>query len=291
VERREDWNMKTKRKIWLGVGAFVVAGAGATGAGPLDGVRVLDLSAPTGLVTDTAIPRTGGLVVAQHGDHAAKADEGGEEGGEKGVANLPPEPAFATRIALLRGHLLVGDELVKQQQWNAALPHFLHPGEEIYGDIREQLTEFEDALKALAGVVKAKKGGTDYAKAFKSVNDALAAVDAGMKAKQTDWAGFVVGAAVETVKAAAGEYQQAIVGGRIAKPVEYQDARGFIFHAERLIESVAPDLEKKDAAALRAMRAGFAELNAPMPPRAPVKEHGALLADVARIELAAGRLM
>jgi hypothetical protein len=295
VERREDWNMKTKRKIWLGVGAFVVAGAGATGAGPLDGVRVLDLSAPTGLVTDTAIPRTGGLVVAQHGDHAAKADEGGEEGGEKGVANLPPEPAFATRIALLRGHLLVGDELVKQQQWNAALPHFLHPGEEIYGDIREQLTEFEDALKALAGVVKAKKGGTDYAKAFKSVNDALAAVDAGMKAKQTDWAGFVVGAAVETVKAAAGEYQQAIVGGRIAKPVEYQDARGFIFHAERLIESVAPDLEKKDAAALRAMRAGFAELKkafpAPMPPRAPVKEHGALLADVARIELAAGRLM
>jgi len=28
-----------------------------------------------------------------------------------------------------------------------------------------------------------------------------------------------------------------------------------------------------------------------MPPRAPVKEHGALLADVSRIELAAGRLM
>jgi hypothetical protein len=194
----------------------------------------------------------------------------------------------------------VGDELVKQQQWNAALPHFLHPGEEIYADIREQLTQyqvppFENALKTLAGAVKAKNGGADYAKAFKSVNDALAAADAGMKAKQADWAAFVVGAAVETVKTAAGEYQQAIVGGRIAKPVEYQDARGFIFHAERLIESVASDLEKKDAAALRAVRAGFAELKkafpAPMPPRAPVKEHGALLADVSRIELAAGRLM
>jgi hypothetical protein len=141
----------------------------------------------------------------------------------------------------------VGDELVKQQQWNAALPHFLHPGEEIYADIKEQLTEykvppFESALKALAGA--AKKGGADYAKAFKSINDALAAADAGMKAKQADWAGFITAAAVETLKAAAGEYQQAIVGGRIAKPVEYQDARGFIFHAERLIESVAPDLER-----------------------------------------------
>ena len=292
--------MKTKRKIWLGVGAFVVAGAGATGAGPLTGGQVPDLSASTGVVTDTAIPRTAGFVVAQHGDHAEKSGEGGEEGGEKGIANLPPELAFATRIALLRGHLLVGDELVKQQQWNAALPHFLHPGEEIYADIKDQLIgynvpPFENELKALAGAVKAKKGGADYAKALKSVNDALAAADAGMRAKQTDWAAFVVGAAVETVKAAAGEYQQAIVGGRIAKPVEYQDARGFIFYAERLIESVAPDLEKKDAAALRAVRAGFAELKkafpAPMPPRAPVKEHGALLADVSRVELAAGKLM
>src|SRR4029453_154793 len=110
-----------------------------------------------------------------------------------------------------------------------------------------------------------------------------------------DWAGFVTAAAGETVKAAAGEYQQAIVGGRIAQPVEYQDARGSIFHAERLIESVAPDLEKKDAAALRAVRAGFAELKkafpAPMPPRAPVKEHGALLADVSRSGRAAGRLV
>ena len=73
-----------------------------------------------------------------------------------------------------------------------------------------------------------------------------------MKAKQANWPGFVVEAAVEALKAAAGEYQQAIVGGRIAKPVEYQDARGFIWQAERMIESVAPDLQKKDAAALRA---------------------------------------
>ncbi len=294
--------MKTKRKIWLGVGAFVVAGASATGAAPLTGGKVPDLRATTDLVTDAAIPRSSpaGFVLAQHDDHAPKAGGSGEEGGEKGVATLPPPLAFGTRIAWLRGHLLVGDELVKQRQWNAALPHFLHPSEEIYGDIKEQLAEykvppFEDALKALAGVVKAKKGGNDYAKAFKSVSDALAAADAGMKDRETDWAGFVVSAAIETVKSAAGEYQQAIIGGRIAKPVEYQDARGFIFHAERMIESVAPDLQKKDASGFRALRAGFAELKkafpSPMPPRAPVKDHGTFLGDVSRIELAAGKLM
>src|SRR5207244_2470667 len=130
--------------VWLGVGAFVLVGSGAGAGWPLaaepepGGVA---LRAPT---TDTATPRMdlGHIVVAQHPDHAATKDaakdkEAGEGGEGKDIANLPPELAFAVRIALLRGHLLVGDELVKQQQWNAALPHFLHPTEELYGDLKD----------------------------------------------------------------------------------------------------------------------------------------------------------
>jgi hypothetical protein len=290
--------MKTRRKIWFGVGAAVVVGAGTTGVVAPVAAQTTAVSAPRVLPTDTAIPlwRDGPMVVAQHAGHTPDAGEGGEA---KGLANLPPELAFAARIALLRGHLLVGDELVKQQQWNAALPHFLHPTEEIYGDIKDQLAEykvppFDAALKTLADVVKARKGG-DYTKALKPVQDALAAADAGMKAKQDNWPGFVLEAAVETLKAAAGEYQQAIVGGRIAKPVEYQDARGFIWQADHMIESVAPDLQKKDATALGQVRAGLAELKkafpSPMPPKTPVKDGGAVLSDVSRIELAAGKLM
>ena len=218
-----------------------------------------------------------------------EGDEAARKAARRVVANLPPELAFAARIALLRGHLLVGDELVKQQQWNAALPHFLHPAEEIYGDIKDQLADYkvppfdaraQDAVRR----VKAKKGGNDYAKALKAVNDALAAADAGMKAKQTNWPGFVVEAAVEALKAATGEYQAAVVGDRIAKPVEYQDARGFILQADRMIESVAPDLQQKDPAALGHVRAGLVELKkvfpSPMPPRTPVKDHGGVLAEV-----------
>jgi len=202
------------------------------------------------------------------------------------------------RIALLRGHLLVGDELVKQQQWNAALPHFLHPTEEIYDDIKVQLDDynlpqFDGALKALADAVKGKRA--DYAIRLKAVNYALAAVDANMKANLDNWAGFVVEAAVEALKAATGEYQLAIVNGRIAKPVEYQDARGFIWQAQRMIDGVAPNLQKKDPAALGAVRTGLAELKkafpSAVPPKLPVKDHAAVLADVARIEVAAGKLM
>ena len=290
--------MKTRSKIWLGVGAFVVVGTGTTSAVGLPAAETASgLSGRPALPADAAISSVERILLAQHAGHGPDAGEGGET---KDFAGLPPELAFAARIALLRGHILVGDELVKQQQWNAALPHFLHPTEEIYGDIKDELAEhkvppFDAAFKALSDVVKAKKGGNDYATALKRVNDALAAADAGMKAKQADWPGFVVEAAVEALKAAAGEYQQAIVGGRIAKPVEYQDARGFVWQAERMIEGVAPDLQKKNATALSEMRAGMAELKkafpSPMPPRTPVKDHAAVLGDVSRIELAAGKLM
>lgn len=294
--------MKTKHKIWLGVGAFVAVGTAATGGGlgPVAAGALFDVRMPDHLAAGPVAPgrRGDGPVLAQHAEHG-KPDAG--EGGEtKGIANLPPELAFATRIALLRGHLLVGDELVKQGQWNAALPHFLHPTEELYGDLKEQLERykvppFDAALKGLADVVKARKGGNDYARAQKSVTDALALANAAMKDRTGDWPGLVTEAAVEALKAAGDEYKQAVVDGKIAKPVEYQDARGFIFEAERMIESVAPDLEKKNPQALAEVRSGLAELKkafpSPMPPRVPLKDHAAVLLDIARIELAAGKLM
>src|SRR5262249_26038543 len=160
-------------------------------AGALSGVRI-----PDGIVDGPATPRlhADGLVLAQHAEHG-KPDAG--EGGEsKGLASLPPELASATRVALLRGHLLVGDELVRQQQWNAPLPPFLHPTEELYGDLKgtpEQYKTppFDGALKTLADVVKARKSN-DYAKALKSVSDALALADAAMKQRTGDWPGFVI---------------------------------------------------------------------------------------------------
>jgi hypothetical protein len=289
--------MRTKTKIWFSVGAAVVAGSGIINSDALAEAR--SRMSPE-LATDTAIPRApaASVAVAQHTKHGGEA---GEEGGEKGAAaKLPPDLAFALRIAQLRGHLLIGDQLVKAGRWSAAMPHFLHPTEEIYGDLQGQLKDynvppFEDALKVLASVVKARKGGNDYARAWKTVSDALAAADAGLKGKQQEWNKFVVESALELLKSAAGEYQQAIVKDKIAKPVEYQDARGFIWQAESMIESVAPALAQKDADALKHMRDAFADLKkafpAPMPPTAPVKDYGAVLGDVSRIELAAGKLM
>ena len=141
--------MKTKTKIWLGVGAFMLVGT----VRQVRFLRSLPKPRPAQMgcrpyrPTSAPAPTAArGVVIAEHAGHGQDGGEGGES---QGLANLPPELAFAVRIALLRGHLLVGDELVKQQQWNAALPHFLHPTEEIYGDIKEQLERIQGRRRSM----------------------------------------------------------------------------------------------------------------------------------------------
>ena len=299
--------MKSKTKIWLGVGAFVVAGVGGASA-EAPAVPQRHANDVSGIALTRALSDVSAAKKHSHGEGGERAamkkqggegGEGGEEGGAKGGATLPPDLDFALRIAQMRGHLLVGDELVKQGQWAAALPHFLHPSEELYGPIRGRLKDyntpqFATALKLLATTVKQKKGGEDYAKAWKGVEDALAAAEAGVKAKQAS-DGFAVETALELLKSATGEYQQALGKGRITKPVEYQDSRGFVWQAETMIESLGAALEKKDADALKHVRDGFAELKkawpAAMPPKTPVKDYASVLSDVSRIELSIGKLM
>ena len=307
--------MKSKTKIWLGVGAFVVAGVNGAAAGDAPALdrSVSDIALTRALSpTDISARKRGGGEHGEHGERGPKkakkkqggeggeeGGEGGEEGGAKGAAKLPPDLDFALKIAQMRGHLLVGDELVQEGQWAAALPHFLHPSEELYGPIRGRLKDynapqFSSALKLLATVVKQKKGGEDYANARKQVEDALTAAETGVKANQGSDS-FQIETALELLKSATGEYQEAIVKGRIAKPVEYQDARGFVWQAEMMINAIAPALEKKNAESLKQVRQDLGELKkawpAAMPPKTPVKDYASVLSDVSRIELHSGKLM
>jgi hypothetical protein len=264
--------MHTRRKIWIGLGTAVASGA---------------------LVARSALAQ--GAHGGEHQQHgAAQGGEGGE-GGEGG-AQLSPALKTARGFGLIRGHLRVGNELVEQGRWADALPHVLHPTEEIYGALRDELKAlgirpFESALKALAQTVKAKKRDA-YDGALKLVDEQLAAGEAVLKGREADWPRFTVEAALETLRQATEEYKESIEGGRFAKAVEYQDARGFVWQSEAMFESVAPELQKRDENALAGVRAQFAELKkawpAAVPPARPIKDSSAVYGDVARIELTAG---
>lgn len=251
----------------------------------------------------TAKPRRSGGEGGEGGEgraRATKAKAGGEgEGGEGGKdARLAPSLRFYRDIQRLRGHLVVGDELVREGRWKEALPHFQHPEKEIYGELRAGLKThgvppFAAALQALAKTVKAKDRA-GYAKALAAVEERLAAVDRSLRAQESDWPAFAVEAAVEMLRSAADEYGKAVDGERIRNVVEYQDAHGFVVQAERLVATVADDLARKDADAAAAIRAALADLNAglpgPMPPQKPVSDLSRILGDISRIELQLGRL-
>ncbi len=213
-------------------------------------------------------------------------------------AFLPPDVSFGRFIALIRGHLLTGDELVKRRDWVVAHAHFMFPLEEIYGVIRENLASydtppFDDALKALARTVAARNA-RQYPKAFARVENALAAADVGLKVRQPDWPRFTMETAVAVLKTAPEEYVDAVVKDLIVRPVSYRTARGFILQADRMIESVAGDLEAKNPESLQEMRQAVAQLKqafaAVTAPKRPPIEETAMLAIVSRAELAAAKL-
>src|SRR5262249_31074215 len=147
---------------------------------------------------------------------------------------------------------------------------------------------FRHELQALAQAVKAKRKGA-YEQAQKVVDQRLEGALAVARRFMTPLLGFTARSAAEVLKTALGEDESSIEGGRFVKPVEYQDSRGFVWEAERMIEGASRELAKADAEALARMRSSLAQLKAawpaPMPPEAPVLEPAKMSALISDIEL------
>jgi hypothetical protein len=269
---------KLTRKLWVGIGAATIAGAAVTGN-----------------------------VSAQHGSH--KQDAGPQpptpdgaatktpaEGGEAYLTDGGPKDTrirFYRDIELMRGHLLVGRQLIDLELWDEALPHFLHPTEELYGLMEKyiklhNIPPFNRDLQALTQAVKARRKGA-YEQAQKVVDRRLEAALAVAKKFMTPVRNFTVRTAIEVLRVAQSEYEASMEDGKFVKPVEYQDSRGFVLQAERMFEGAAAELARLDKGSLDKIRAIFAKLKtawpAPMPPDKPVHDAGEISALISDIEL------
>lgn len=190
-------------------------------------------------------------------------------------------------IALMRGHLLVGDELVALGRWEDALPHFLHPTEELYGAMERyiklhKVTPFDRQLKQLAQAVKARNRAA-YDQAAKVVDARLTGALASFRRfmQGSPFTSFTMRTVVEMLKVAASEYEAAIEGDRFSKPVEYQDSRGFVLYAERLITSQRRELETIDKAAADELLLIIAEIKPAWPGALPPDRPAMSVKDVA----------
>jgi hypothetical protein len=268
--------VKLTRKLWVGIGAVTLAGASI-----------------------------GAMAQEEHKSHAPPADAGTAtstpaDGGEAYLGDggpRDPRVRFYRDLALMRGHLLVGGQLIELGLWDEALAHFLHPTEELYGLMEKyielhNMRPFRRELQALAQTVKAKRKGA-YEQALSVVDQRLAQALEVAQRYMHPLRGFTVRSAAEVLKTALSEYQSSIEEGRFVKPVEYQDSRGFVWEAERMIDEAAPELGSVNADALARIRTALAKLKAAwpaaMPPPAPILAPGDLSALISDIELHASR--
>jgi hypothetical protein len=259
------------RKLWVGIGCVAIGG----------------------------VP-VGAAAQASHGaappPAAASAAQALTDGGEAYLTDGGPADTrirFYRDIELMRGHLLIGRELIEGGLWEEALPHFLHPTEELYGRMERQIAThnirpFRRELLALAQAVKARRMGA-YGQALGVVEERLDAALAVVKRFMHPLGPFIARTASEVLKAALTEYQTSLSGDRFANPVEYQDSRGFVWRADAMFEEGARELVGRNGAALARIGNCLARLKAawpaPMPPGAPVlqvEEVAGLIADITR---------
>ncbi|MBG1271472.1 helix-hairpin-helix domain-containing protein [Nostoc sp. WHI] len=187
---------------------------------------------------------------------------------------------YMSKLGLMKGHLLVAQELLDQNQPKQAEPHIGHPVEEIYVDVEEQLNErkvkeFKTTLVSLQDLVKASpkddKVKTNFTSSVQAVDGAIAALPADQRSKS----GFVLQVINELLDAANSEYSAAIADGKVSAPIEYQDSRGFVVYANELYKGISSQVAQQDSEAHKAIETSLSELikawPAAIPPAKAVK--------------------
>lgn len=188
---------------------------------------------------------------------------------------------YMTKLALMKGHMMVAKELLDLQKPEQAEPHIGHPVEEIYADVEDQLNErnvkpFKDGLIALqddikAGAKDANKVSTEFKNSMQAIKDAIAA----LPDTQRQSPSFVLQVINGLLDTANSEYAASITDGKIAQVIEYQDSRGFVAYANELLKGVSAELSKDNPDVAKAVEADLAKLTktwgtSPIPPGAPV---------------------
>lgn len=193
---------------------------------------------------------------------------------EQLAINQEDDLDFMTNLALIKGHLIVGKELLELKEYQEAEPHFGHPVDEIYGLLAPQLSarnlpDFKKSLTVLHELVKFTpqdpKVMTQYQLVMRELDQVIATFpDSQLKSPQ-----FILKVINNLLATTEEEYSAAIIDNRVVENVEYQDSRGFVLYSLDLYENIAnPQLNREIRPILLEIKSAFPT---PMPPNPVVK--------------------
>ena len=177
---------------------------------------------------------------------------------------------FVSNIEQIRGHL--DQALINKESENITLAeaHTLHPIEEIYSSIEDQLANQNSTLNqtlsaALQNLPSSATNATlqEFESQIDDVNTLLndsvqAVVPSAEFSNNPAFNASVVGLLLEV---AGHEYEEAVENGTVKAIVEYQDAQAFIYRAHIIFNSSASNINQSMAHEVEEVNEFFSNLN------------------------------
>jgi hypothetical protein len=151
---------------------------------------------------------------------------------------------FLFRLGMMEGHLIIGHELLVNNQTALALPHFGHPVRELYDDVGPYLDKhhfpgFDKQLITLEAAVtaapKAKDTEDQYQAMIATLHKARDLAPASIRASVPE----MIQICSDTIDAASGEFGESLEQGQVSDLVEYHDSRGFLEYVAEEVKDLA----------------------------------------------------
>ena len=283
-----------RSKIWVGIGAFVLTGAGTSATVPAAPEVGLDRAADAQAETAPA-PRP------VHHWVFAQAKPGGE-GGEGGEAGIDPEAAdrdpvaYGVALEVIAAHYYAGLAAYESGQKEAGAEMFAHGHSEVYAAMADVFEKrgVRTLGEKLEKAVATASGAASVKAVRKDVAAVLAALEEASKsgpASPGDPVATKAKVMAEMLDRAAAQYALA-VKGKEYEP--YLDGYGFLASARAGGKDVLPWLKKKNAKQAADFQAALALGAKAYPgikrPRRPAVDPGKFLAAASAVKFDASRL-
>jgi hypothetical protein len=292
--------MKKTRKIWIGVGAFILVGNGTPSlpAAAQDG--------PSAQISPLPHARAGAGIAgpdfAQHMSQDTTYGAGGEggEGGEAGIdieAAAKDPVAYGVALQVIAAHYHAGLAAYAGRQRDAGAQMFAHGLSEVYAEMEDvfKMLGVTDLGKKLEATVAAANEKKSLWEVKRRVGKVLAALDAAATmAPKSDVSAQAVRAqvAAELIDRAAAQYPVAQKDTANIEP--YLDGLGFRLAAEQQARPIMPWLNRKDLKKARAVQGAIAKLGKAYPglarPKNPKVTEADLLSAASGAKLAVSGL-
>ena len=182
---------------------------------------------------------------------------------------------YMIQLGLMKGHLLVGKELLDGGYRQQAEVHLGQPVAEIYADLEGEFAErnvlgFKTTLEDLQALVRTGASGenveSEFEMAMKKIDRAIAVLPFGQRLRPQ----FLLQVVNGLLKAAEVEYKAAIANGKIVAAIDYQASRGFVTYAETLynwlpeqMATTYPDIHGTIIASIRELKTAWPSAIAP----------------------------